>query len=155
MVPHQPVEDTAGLLRIHQISIDVAGMEKGLLHGTFGDFVEGDAADHDRVLLALLLAIDRVPAEFFGQVRGHGLPFAVGIGGQIDGIGRLRQFLQPGDDLLLAGNNHVLGGEIVVEIDAERLLGQVFDVPKRSFNHITRAEIFLDRLRLGGRFDND
>ena len=130
-------------------------MEECLLHGALGDFVEGDAADRDCALLALLLAIDRVAAEFFGQVRGHGFAFAVGVGRQIDGIGRLRQLLQPGDDLLLAGNDHVLGREIVVEIDAERLLGQVLDVPERGFNLIARAEIFLDRLRFGGRFDDD
>ena len=88
-------------------------------------------------------------------MSGYGFPLTVGVGGEIDGIGRLRQLLQPGNDLLLAGNDHVLGRKIIVEIDPERLLGQVLDVSERGFDVVARAEIFLDRLRFGGRFDDD
>ncbi len=91
-----------------------------------------------RALFALALAINRVATEFFGQVRSNGFAFAVGIRRQIDGVSRLRQLFQAGDDLFLARNDHVLGGKIVVEIDAERLLGQVFDVSERGFDLVAR-----------------
>ncbi len=114
-------------------------MLEGLLHRALGDLVEGDAADDDGALLARLLAIDAVAAEFFGQVGGNGLAFAVRVRRQVDGIRRLRQLLQLGDNLFLAGDDDVLGGEIVVEIDAERLLGQVLNVPERGFYLVSRA----------------
>ena len=129
-------------------------MLERFLHSALGDFVEGHALDGNRAFL-LFLAIDTVAAELFGQVSGNGLAFAIRVRRQVDGIRGLGQLLQLGDNFLLAGDDDVLGLEVVVEIDAQRLLGQVLDVAERGFHLIARAEIFLDRLRLGRRFDDD
>ncbi len=109
LVADQAIEHAAGLLRVHQVAIDVARMEECLLHGALGDLVEGDAADDGSRRSCFLLAVDRVAAEFLGQVSGDGFAFAVRVRRQIDGVGRLRQLLQPGDNLLFAGNDDVLG----------------------------------------------
>ncbi len=142
LIANQAVEHAAGLLRVHQVAVDIAGMLEGILHSALGDLVKGDPADVHRPFFPLL-AIHRLAAEFLGQVSGNGFAFAVRVRGKIDGVRRLRQLLQLGDDLLLARDDHVLGGEIVVEIDPERLLGQVFDMaearlPPRS----PRLDIF-------------
>ncbi len=155
LVADEAVKDATGLLRVDQVGVDVARMEECLLHGALGDLVEGHAADGDDRALLRFLAVDPISAQLFSQVSGNGLALAVGIRRQVDGVRRLGQLLQLGDDFFLAGNDDVLGGEVVVQVDAERLLGQVFDVPERGFHVVARAEIFLDRLRLSGRLDDD
>ncbi len=154
LITNQTVEHAAGLLRVHQIAVDIAGMLERILHGALGDLVKRDPADSDRRLLTLL-AVHALATEFLGEVSSDGFAFAVRIRRQVDGVGRLGQLLQLGDDLLLAGDYDVLRGEIVVEIDPERFLGQVFDMAERGLDLVARAQIFLDRLRLGRRFDDD
>ena len=132
-------------------------MLEGFLHRLLRDLVEGDTVDDDRFLALLLLALlaaEIVTAKFLGEMRGDGFPFAVRIGRQIDGGGRLRELLQPRQDLLFAGDNDVLGLEVVVDVDTQRLLGQIFDVPQRCFNVEAFTEIFIDRLSLRRRFDD-
>ena len=135
LVAHQAIEDAAGLLRIHQVAVDVAGVQEGVLNGLLGDFVEGDAADvgYGAPFLSLL-AVNPVPAQFLRQVGGNRLAFAVRVRRQVDRFRRLRQLLQPGDDLLFAGNYLVFGRKLVVQIDPERLLGQILNVPERGFD---------------------
>ena len=113
-------------------------MLERFLNCPFGDLVEGDPANADRVLL-LFLAVDAVTAEFFGQVRSNGLAFAVRVRRQIDRVRRLRQLFQLGDDLFLARDDDVLGREVVVQIDAQRLLGQILDVAERGLDVIART----------------
>ena len=138
LITHQPVKHAAGLLRVHQVGVDVARVLERFLHGALGDLVEGDPANGDRVLL-LFLAVDAVTAEFFGQVRSNGLAFAVWVRREIDRVRRLRQLLQLGDDLFLAGDDDVLGREVVVQIDAQRLLGQILNVAERGLDIVTGA----------------
>ena len=45
-----------------------------------------------------------------------------------------RQLLQLGENFFFAGNDDVVGLEIVVDIDAERALGQIFDVAERGLD---------------------
>ncbi len=108
-------------------------------------------------LASFLLAAATIggAAEFFGKMSGDGFAFAVGIGCEIDGIGGAGQPFEIRDHLLLAGDDLVLGGEIIVNIDAETLLGQILNMTERSFYVVTGAEIFLNRLGLGGRLDDD
>ncbi len=119
----EAVEDAAGLLGIDQVPVDFAGMGEGLLHGLLGDFVEGDAMDGLGLLFAAAASVG-VAAQLFGKVRGDGFAFAVGIGREIDGVGGAGQLFEVGDHLLLAGDDLVLGGEIIVDIDAETLAGR-------------------------------
>ena len=133
-------------------------MLESLLHGALRDLVEGHAADAVGLvaflLLLFLLALVSV-AQFLGQVPGDGFAFAVRVRRQIDVVRGQGQLLQLGENFLLAGNDDVFRLEIVVDIDAQRALGQVFHVAKRCFDNEAFAQILLNGLRLGGRFDND
>ena len=86
---------------------------------------------------------------------GDGFAFAVRVRRKIDAVGGQGQLLQLGENFFLAGNDDVFRLEFVVDIDAQRALGQVLDVPKRSFDDEALAQILLDGLRLGWRFDDD
>ena len=94
-------------------------------------------------------------AQFLGQMPCDGFAFAVRVRRQIDVVRGQGQLLQPGENLLLAGNDDVFRLEFVVDIDAQRALGQVFDVPERSFDGEALTQIFLDGLGLGRRLDDD
>ncbi len=124
------------------------------------DFVEGDPANASAVgvvffgCFGLLLFLAAV-AEFVGKMRSNGFAFAVRIGREIDGVGRKRQLLQLGEDLLLAGNDDVLRTETVFDIDTETALGQVFHVAERGVDSEILAQILLNCFRLSRRFDDD
>src|SRR5262249_13543693 len=83
------------------------------------------------------------------------LAFAVGIGREIDVLLALRRLAQLGDDLPLAVNDLILGGEILLDVDAELALGQIDDVPHRRLHLVVATEVFGERPRLGGRLDDD
>ena len=140
---HQPVEDAARLLGVHQVHIDRAGFLDGFEDRPLGDFVEDDA----------FRPIDREP-QHFGQVPCDGLSFAVFIGSEPHGL-RLREFRKLVHDLLLVARNLVDGLEAVVDIDSEVLLREVADVSEARFYDIVLAEELLDGLGLGrGLYDD-
>ena len=58
-------------------------------------------------------------------------------------------------DLPRAGNDDVFGLESGVDVDAELALRQVADVSHRRDDLVVAPQIFVDRLRLGRRFDDD
>ena len=129
-------------------------------HRALRNFVESDAANALRFGLGVLLGfflflLLGAVAEFFRQVRGDGFAFAVRVRREIDAIHAQRQLLQPGDNFFFAGNDDVFGLEIVVDIDTERALGQIFHVAERSLDSKALTQIFLDGLRLGRRLDDD
>ena len=66
--------------------------------------------------------------------------------------------LDVGDLLAPVVGDDVLGGEVVVDVDAElalaRVLGQVADVAVGGEDPVVGAEIALDRARLGRRLDD-
>ncbi len=154
LIAHQAVEHAAGLLRVHQVLVDLARMQEGLLHRALGDLVEGDAMEGDAALL-FLLAAAAVFGKLFRQMGGDGLALAVRVGRQIHGGRRLRHLLQLGDDLFLAGNDHVVRLEVVLDVHAQDALGQVLDVAERGLDFVVLPQILVDRLRLGRRFDDD
>src|SRR4029078_4323362 len=156
LVAHQAVEHAPSLLRVHPVLVDVARMLESLLYGALGDLFEGHATDAvGLVAILLLLFLLLSVAQFFGQVPGDGFAFAVRVGRQIDVVRGQGQLLQLGENLLLAGDDYVFRLEFVVDIDAQRALGQVFDVPERSFDGEALPQIFLDGLGLGRRLDDD
>ena len=123
------------------------------------DFVKGHAADALAVrrpsLSFFFFFLLGAVAEFFGQMRSDGFAFAVRVRRQVDVVRRLRQLLQLGENLLFAGDDDVFGIEIVVDIDTQSALGQVFHVAERGLDSEAFAKIFLNGFRLGGRFDDD
>ena len=125
LIAHQPIENAPGLLRIHEILVDVTRMLESFTDGTLRDLVKSDAANALR-FIALLFFLFLLPvgfAQFFRQVGSDGFSFAIRIGREIDGIHPERQLLQPGDNFLFTRNHHVFGLEVIVDVDAERALG--------------------------------
>jgi hypothetical protein len=59
-----------------------------------------------------------IAADHLAQVPGDGLSLAIEIRGEIDGVGRLGELTQLGDDLLLAGQDLVVGRPILLGVDA-------------------------------------
>jgi hypothetical protein len=51
--------------------------------------------------------------------------------------------------------HHVLGREVLVDIDPQPIGGQIADVAEARPHHIPRPEILLDRPGLGGGLDDD
>ena len=105
-VADHAVEETPRLLGVHPVDIELAGLGEGLLNGLLGDFVEYHA-----------LVAAFVTADGFPQVPGDGLPFAVQVGREIDGVGVLGQAAQLVDDLFLAGQDLVLGLPAMLGVD--------------------------------------
>ncbi len=136
-------------------------MFKRRLHGTLGDFIEGDALNpRGRIsfclcFLLFLLRSGSVALELPRQVRSDGLAFAVRIRRQINRIHPGRYLLQLGQHLFFTGDNHVLRFELVVGIHAQSALGQIFHVAERGLDGKSLSQIFLDGFRLRRRFDND
>ena len=86
---------------------------------------------------------------------GDGLALAVRVGRQVQGLG-LAQRARDGVDVALVLLEHlVLHGEAVIGIDRAFLGHEVAHVPVGGEHFEVLAEVFLDRLRLGRRFDYD
>ena len=86
--------------------------------------------------------------------------FTIRVSGQIDCRGSLGGLLQIGNNLLVialltVGDDFVFRLEIILDVYAQALRRQILDVPDRGHHDEVLAEIFIDRFRLGGRFDYD
>ncbi len=157
LVAVEPVEDPPGLLGLDEVHVDVAGRLDGGLDRLLGDLVEDHPADRHLGL------------ELVEEVPGDGLALAVLVGGEEELGGVLEQPLELGHVRLLVAGHHVVGGEVVVDVHAEprpRLaldlgrdvggaLREVADVPDGGLHDVVAAEVARDRLRLGGRLDDD
>ena len=120
------------------------GMVEGVLDGPLGDLVEGDAV---RFVL--------VEVEGFLQVPGDGFALAVRVGREIDGLGPGGLLLEAGQKLLAVGQRLIGRPPALLDVDAELLVRQIAHVALARGDLIVRAEIFIDRLGLGRRFDDD
>ena len=83
------VEDTARLLRVDQIDIDIARMLDAVVHALLGDLVEGHA------LVFSVLEIQQAL-----EMPGNRLTLTVGVGRQINKVCFLGSLAQFGDCLL-------------------------------------------------------
>ena len=88
-------------------------------------------------------------------MRGNGVTLAVRVRREIDRVHAASEFLQLGDDFFFARNDDVLGFKVIIDIDPESALGQIFDVPERGLNREAFAQILLNCFRLGRRLDDD
>ena len=98
--------------------IDLARAGHRLAGPLLGDLVEDDAVDR---------LGRRAPVACI-EVPGDGLALAVRVGRQVDLARRLDALLELLDELGLVARHDVLRGEVVVDVDAQRALGQVADV---------------------------
>ncbi len=144
----QIVQRPPGLLGVDQIQGKLARLRHGLLNRPLGDLVEHDAP-HGFVAQQIALLED------FAQVPGDGLAFPVGVGRQIERV-RLGGGLGDGLDVpLVFIDELVFHGEAALGIDRAFLGHQIAHVAVGGQNLVIRAQIFFDRLGLGGRFDDD
>ena len=94
---------------------------------------------------------------------GNRFPLPVEVGGEPDVAGPLGKPAELRHRPHLVVVDDVGRGEVVVEINARNelllplraLAGQVADVADRGLHDVAWAEVFLDRLRLGGALDDD
>ena len=118
------------------------------VHGVLGDGVEGHALDRQVLEDALLpQGLDHVP--------GNRLALPVRVGGQDELFGALDGPGDVGDPLrapVLEGPDHA---EIGLRVDRAVLGGQIADMPEGGQDLVILAEIFVDRLGLGRRLDDD
>ncbi len=143
LVSHQPIKDPPGLLGFVFIDVQLQGVLNGRDDGLPGQVVEEDPVD-------LFVSV-----YFARHVPRDGLPLAVGVGRQKDGIRLLRRFLQFGDDLLLFGDDLIDGLKVIVNIDPQLAFGKVFDVSDRGLHLKFRAKVFLYGLHLGWGFNDN
>ena len=68
---------------------------------------------------------------------------------------RYRKLAEPGLALLGVGNDFVMRLEIILDVHAQVFRRQILDMPDRGHHDVVLAEVFIDRFRLGGRFDDD
>ncbi|MCY1172531.1 hypothetical protein D9M73_126670 [compost metagenome] len=116
-------------------------------HRRLGDGVEGDALH----VLGQRLAV----AEHFLHVPRNRFALAVRVGCEDQAVGGLGEI---GDRLQLLGLVGVIfpfHREPVLGIDRAVLGRQVADMAVGGEDAVIAAQIFLDGLRLGGRFDDD
>ena len=85
-------------------------------------------------------------------MRADGLAFAVRVGREVDVFYFLRRLFQLGDELFLTFDDLIARFEAVIDVDREVLLGEIFDMTEGSFDYKLLAQVFVDGLRLSGRF---
>ena len=111
-----------------------------------------DAMQHPRDGLA---AQRPAPAQFLADMPGDGLALAVRVGGEdqlVSGFESLGDGLDPLLGLALDFPAH---GEVFLGLDRAVLGRQVADMAEARQDRVVRTEVFIDGLRLGGRFDDD
>ena len=94
-------------------------------------------------------------AQHLEDVPGDRLALAVGVGGEDDAVGVLDRLDDVGEALARFGVDFPAHREILVRADGAVLGGQIADVAVGGQDLVVRAEIFVDGLRFGGRFDDD
>ena len=138
LIAHDAVQNTPGLLGVHQILIDLTGVVDALGDHLAGDLVEGDSLGF---FVAEVQQVLQVPAD--------GLTLTVRVGGQIYGVAGLGEFFQLIDKLLLTPDGAVVGLEVVLDIHAQLAFGQVTQMSHTGPDLVIRSQIFADGLGLG------
>ena len=108
-------------------------MIQRLMYGTGGDFVELDTLD---VRILVLQELGDVPRD--------GFPFAVGVGGEEDGVHLGSRIAQGLHNLFLALDDFVFRGEIVGFIHADVAFGKIPDMAHAGLHQIAWAQKFFD-----------
>ncbi len=156
LVAVEAVEDAAGLLRVDQVFVEVAGVGDRLEDRGLGDLVEHHPLDGNLRLQLL----EQMPCD--------GFALAVTIRGQQEFVDVLELGLQVPDRGLLVLRDDVDRGEVVVDVDAGArprltlVLGgdlggsgrKIAHVPTTRLHDVVAAEVAGDLGRLGGRLDN-
>src|SRR6266850_1159056 len=155
LVAHNAIEHAAGLLRIHQVRVDLPGFVEGRADGLGRNFVERNTKDFlringhwfffgnvlrfgfDRLFGFRVFLLESGNAGFLlwkfgrlgkdhGEVRRNGLTLAIWIARQIDRVGRVRRFAKIANDLAFAGDNLQRGLKYPVVIEGDDLPSRLF-----------------------------
>ena len=143
------VERAAGEIGFDQFHVDLPRMVHRGRDGGFGDGVKDDALDLGGFLHRLALG------QGLQQVPGDRLALAVGVGGEDQFVVAFQSVGDGADMLLAVGSDLPEHLEFMVGIDRAVLGRQVAHMAIGGEHGETGAEILVDGLRLGGRFDND
>jgi hypothetical protein len=157
LVADQTVQQTPGLLGVHQVLVDGAGVVQGASDGGLGDLVENHPGDRHLGL------------EDFCEVPGDGFSLSVFVSGEVEDFHALEPILELLDLRLLGGRDDVQRPETLVDIDAHagprlllvpgRDLGgvgrQVSDVPDGALHDVVRTEVTGDGAGFRRRLDDD
>ena len=139
---HNAVEHTAGLLGIHQVQVDVAGMLDGIQDGGLGNLVENDTA----------CVVGR-QAKHLEQVPGNGFSLAVFITREPHDVGLGGLILELLDLFLFVFRNLINRLKAVFHINTKVFLVQVTDVAKTRHHLVIIAQKLLDGFSLCRRLD--
>ena len=144
---HEIIERAARQIGIDQRCVDLARVGHRLGDGGFRDRVEGHPLD-------LLAALERW-CEGLAQVPADRLALAVGVGGEDEVVVGLERLGDGADMLAAVGVDLPLHRETRIGVDRAVLGGQVADMAVGGEDRVVGPEILVDRLCLGGRFDDD
>ena len=144
LIAHQPVQNTPGLLGIHQILVDVPGMLNALTHHVLRDLIEGDP---------LCFLVRQIQQAL--EVPADSLALAVRVGCEVHGIRRLGGFFQVGNDGFLPLDGLVDRLEVIVYIHAEFAFLQVPEMAHAGLYLIVLAQIFSNGFGLRRRLHDD
>ena len=157
LVPVQPIEDPAGLLRVDEAAVELARVLDRGLDRRPSDLVEHHPLHGDPRVQHLR----EVPCDRF--------PLAVFVRREVKLAGVLQQRLELRNLLALVGTDDVDRLEPVVDVDAHpgpgfglecgrnlaRVSREVADVADRGLDHEISPEYPGDRFRFGGGLDDD
>ena len=154
LVSDDPVKHPAGLLRIHQLHIDLPGRLQRALNGRFRDFVETHTEDLTALGLFLGLGFG-LPEQFLFEMPGDGFAFSIRVRRQEHFVAGFRLGLNLRKDLRFALDRHILRFEIVFHVDAQLAGGQILNMPDRRHDGITTPQILADGAGFRRRLNND
>ncbi len=146
--PTRVIERTAGEIGIDQSGVDDARMFHRIGHRLLGDGVKHHPF-HGLLLERVLFL------EYLKHMPGDRLTLAVGVGGQNELIGAFEGLGDVVEALVRLGVDLPDHAEVIIGVDRAVLGRQVADMAKRCQDLVAGAQVFIDRLRLGRRLDND
>ena len=146
LVADEPVDDAPRLLRVDEAAVDLSGVFHRREHGLLGDLVEPDAAEH---------GLPGAGPERLLEMPRDRFALAVGVGGEVDVVGRLGRAPELVDRLLFARQDLVGRRVAVGPVDSEPLARQIPHVSVGGEDLEVLAEELLERLRFRGRLDDD
>ena len=142
------IESAARQIGVDQRLIDLARIAQGGQHGILGDRVEGHALDRNALQNALVV-------QRFQDVPGDRFAFAIRVGRENElfrALDRPGDIVQPFAAPVVERPDHL---EVVFGIDRAVLGRQVADMSEGGQDLVILAEIFVDRLGLGRRLDDE
>ena len=144
---HQVVDRLARVERVDQLAAQLARLAQRPRHRLAGDLVEDDAPHR---------AVAELPAlaQQVAQQPGDRLALAVRVGGEVQGVAALERRRDRAQLLLAARDHPVLERVAGLGVDRAVLRHQLLHVAVGGQHPEVRAEVFLDGLGLGRRFDD-